>query len=121
MAVDIVMPRLSDSMDEGTVLEWLVAVGNEGRPGQPLVEIENDKATMTYESDVEGVLLEIVVGAGETAALGEPIAVVGAASERIDVASPREKAPAAGKRATATASNSGSAAAGVSKTPSPRL
>jgi len=120
MAVDIVMPRLSDSMDEGTVLEWLVAVGNEVRRGQPLVEIETDKATMTYESDVEGVLLEIVVGPGETAALGQPIAVVGAAGERIDVESPRENATAAGNGAAAAPSKSGSGAAGVSEARSPR-
>src|SRR5436190_2515840 len=115
MAVDIVMPRLSDSMEEGTILEWLVGVGDEVRRGQPLVEIETDKATMTYESDADGVLLEIVVGPGETAALGQPIAVVGAAGERIDVPSPREKAPAAGNGAAAATSNSGSAAAGVSE------
>src|SRR5436190_15499208 len=113
MAVDIVMPRLSDSMEEGTILEWLVGVGDEVRRGQPLVEIETDKATMTYESDADGVLLEIVVGPGETAALGQPIAVVGAAGERVDVLSPREKAPAAGNGAAA-------AAAGVGEARSPR-
>jgi pyruvate dehydrogenase E2 component (dihydrolipoamide acetyltransferase) len=75
---------------------------------------------MTYESDAEGVLLEIVVGPGETAALGQPIAVVGAAGERIDVPSTREKAPAAGNGAAAATSDSASAAAGVGEARSAR-
>ena len=51
MAVEIVMPRLSDSMEEGTILSWLVADGDSVEAGQPLVEIETDKATVTYEAD----------------------------------------------------------------------
>src|ERR1039458_454275 len=53
---DIVMPRLSDTMEEGTILRWLVADGEQVSRGQELVEIETDKANMTYESDQEGVL-----------------------------------------------------------------
>ncbi len=48
---DIAMPRLSDSMEEGTILRWLIADGEHVARGQELVEIETDKATMTYESD----------------------------------------------------------------------
>src|SRR4051794_27625862 len=81
MAVGVVMPRLSDSMEEAAVLEWLVAEGDEVKRGQALAEIETDKATVTYEAEDDGVLLRIVVGAGETAALGQPIAVIGAAGE----------------------------------------
>ena len=56
MASDVVMPRLSDSMEEGTVLKWLVEQGGEVKRGQPLVEIETDKANMTYDADTDGVL-----------------------------------------------------------------
>jgi pyruvate dehydrogenase E2 component (dihydrolipoamide acetyltransferase) len=110
MAIDIVMPRLSDSMEEGTVLEWLVAEGDEVGRGQPLVEIETDKAAMTYESDVDGVILKIVVGPGETAALGEPIAVVGAAGEHLDGPAAAEHAAAAGNGTPATVASTASTA-----------
>jgi pyruvate dehydrogenase E2 component (dihydrolipoamide acetyltransferase) len=74
---DVVMPRLSDSMEEGTVLQWLKAVGDEVAIGDELVEIETDKANMAYESDVAGTLSEILVQEGETVAIGVPIARVG--------------------------------------------
>src|SRR5437660_2614982 len=70
------MPRLSDSMEEGTILRWLKADGEQVRRGDELVEIETDKATMTYESDQDGVL-EIVAAEGDTLAVGELIARVG--------------------------------------------
>lgn len=74
---DVVMPRLSDSMEEGTVLQWLKGVGDEIAVGDELVEIETDKANMAYESDVAGTLSEILVQEGETVAIGTPIARVG--------------------------------------------
>ena len=52
------MPRLSDSMEEGTILRWLVDDGTEVAVGQEIVEIETDKATMPYEADEAGVLTE---------------------------------------------------------------
>jgi pyruvate dehydrogenase E2 component (dihydrolipoamide acetyltransferase) len=75
----IVMPRLSDSMEEGTILTWLKQVGDEVAVGEELVEIETDKANMAYESDVAGTLTEILAGEGETLVIGAPIAVVGEA------------------------------------------
>ena len=51
---DVVMPRLSDSMEEGTILKWLKADGDEVARGEELAEIETDKATMTYEADADG-------------------------------------------------------------------
>ncbi|HTZ87062.1 MAG TPA: dihydrolipoamide acetyltransferase family protein [Solirubrobacteraceae bacterium] len=77
----IVMPRLSDSMEEGTILRWLIAEGQRVSRGQELVEIETDKASMTYEADLEGVL-HVLVPEGETVAVGVPIARVGAAAEQ---------------------------------------
>jgi len=73
---DITMPRLSDSMEEGTILKWLKAEGDEVSKGEELVEIETDKATMTYEADADGTL-EIVADEGATLAIGEVIARVG--------------------------------------------
>jgi pyruvate dehydrogenase E2 component (dihydrolipoamide acetyltransferase) len=75
------MPRLSDSMEEGTVLKWLVEAGGEVKRGEPLVEIETDKANMTYESDADGTLIEIVAQEGDTLAIGETIARIGDPSE----------------------------------------
>jgi pyruvate dehydrogenase E2 component (dihydrolipoamide acetyltransferase) len=77
-AQDIAMPRLSDSMEEGTILAWHKQVGDEVAVGEELAEIETDKANMAYEADVAGTLLEILVGEGETAAVGAVIARVGA-------------------------------------------
>jgi pyruvate dehydrogenase E2 component (dihydrolipoamide acetyltransferase) len=74
---DIVMPRLSDSMEEGTVLTWLKKVGDEIAIGDEIVEIETDKANMAYESDVAGTLTEILAEEGTTLAIGTPIARVG--------------------------------------------
>ena len=56
LMADVVMPRLSDSMEEGTILQWLKQVGDEIAVGDELVEIETDKANMAYESDVAGTL-----------------------------------------------------------------
>ncbi len=74
---DIAMPRLSDSMEEGTVLNWLKQVGDEVAVGEELVEIETDKANMGYEADVAGTLLEILVQENETAPVGAVIARIG--------------------------------------------
>jgi acetoin:2,6-dichlorophenolindophenol oxidoreductase subunit beta len=74
MTVEIGMPRLSDSMEEATVLTWLKRPGDEVRRGEPLVEIETDKATAVYEAEADGVLDEIVAAEGETVALGAVIA-----------------------------------------------
>ncbi|MGZ4268443.1 MAG: dihydrolipoamide acetyltransferase family protein [Solirubrobacteraceae bacterium] len=76
---DVVMPRLSDSMEEGTILKWLKADGDEVARGDELAEIETDKATMTYEADTAGTLT-IVAQEGQTLAIGEVIARIGDAS-----------------------------------------
>jgi pyruvate dehydrogenase E2 component (dihydrolipoamide acetyltransferase) len=73
---EVVMPRLSDTMEEGTILRWLVADGEPVRRGQELVEIETDKANMTYESDLEGVLAT-VAAEGDTLPVGAVIARIG--------------------------------------------
>ncbi len=87
---DVVMPRLSDSMEEGTVLQWLKAVGDEIAVGDELVEIETDKANMAYEADIAGTLTEIVAEEGETLPIGSVIARIGDS----DSSPPPEKTPA---------------------------
>jgi pyruvate dehydrogenase E2 component (dihydrolipoyllysine-residue acetyltransferase) len=71
---EIAMPRLSDQMEEATVIKWLKQPGDQVTRGEPLVEVETDKATMVYEAEFDGVLDEIVVDEGSTAALGATIA-----------------------------------------------
>jgi pyruvate dehydrogenase E2 component (dihydrolipoamide acetyltransferase) len=78
---EIVMPRLSDSMEEGTILTWMKGVGDEVAVGDELVEIETDKANMAYEADVAGTLTEILAPEGETLPIGAPIAIVGDAGD----------------------------------------
>jgi pyruvate dehydrogenase E2 component (dihydrolipoamide acetyltransferase) len=77
LATDVTMPRLSDSMEEGTVLKWLVEEGGEVKRGEPLVEIETDKANMTYEADTDGTVISIVAQEGDTLPIGEVIARIG--------------------------------------------
>ncbi len=77
---EIVMPRLSDTMEEGTILRWLKRDGETVRRGEELVEIETDKATMVYESDVEGTL-SLLAAEGDTLPVGAPIARAAAAGE----------------------------------------
>jgi pyruvate dehydrogenase E2 component (dihydrolipoamide acetyltransferase) len=86
-------------MEEGTVLQWLVAEGERVEVGQPLVEIETDKATVTHEADAAGVVLALTVGEGATVPLGAPIAVIGAPGEEL----PTAKAPEAVTAARAAA------------------
>jgi pyruvate dehydrogenase E2 component (dihydrolipoamide acetyltransferase) len=94
---DVVMPRLSDSMEEGTILKWLKSVGDEIAVGDELVEIETDKANMVYEADTAGTLVEIVAEEGDTLPIGEPIARVGDAGEAPAGAGVESGAAAAGR------------------------
>src|SRR3954468_18069329 len=73
------MPRLSDSMEEGTILRWLKSEGDQVARGEELVEIETDKATLPYESDLSG-RLHILAAAGETLPVGRRIATIAAAN-----------------------------------------
>src|ERR687884_495354 len=84
MASDITMPRLSDSMEEGTILKWLVSEGDEVERGQEIAEIETDKANMSYEADTAGTVIELVVSEGSTVPLGEVIARIGEAGEEAE-------------------------------------
>jgi pyruvate dehydrogenase E2 component (dihydrolipoamide acetyltransferase) len=115
VAVEIVMPRLSDSMDEGTILHWLIAEGDRVEQGQPLAEIETDKATVTYEADDAGTVLALSVGEGATVPVGAPIAVIGEPGEEL----PSAPAPEALAAAAAPTSAPAPAAAPAPERPRP--
>ncbi len=83
MAEVINMPRLSDTMEEGTVATWLKKVGDKVEEGDILAEIETDKATMEFESFHEGTLLHIGVQEGETTKVDELLAIIGEEGEDI--------------------------------------
>jgi pyruvate dehydrogenase E2 component (dihydrolipoamide acetyltransferase) len=98
MAEKVLMLALSPTMETGTISKWNVKEGDEISSGDTLCEVETDKATMDYESTVEGTLLKIVAGEGDEAAIGDLIAVVGEPGENIDAmlaeAEQAEKQPA---------------------------
>ena len=83
MATVVNMPRLSDTMEEGVVAQWLKKVGDKIEEGDILAEIETDKATMEFESFHEGVLLHIGVQEGETSPVDKLLAIIGEEGEDI--------------------------------------
>ncbi len=122
---DVFMPRLSDTMQEGTVSTWTKKVGDRVEKGDVLAEIETDKATMELEAYEEGILEKIVVEAGQTVPIGEVIAVIGSGSgvsaappngEATPAAPAADAAPSAGAEAPAPAP---SAPAKTPSTPAP--
>jgi pyruvate dehydrogenase E2 component (dihydrolipoamide acetyltransferase) len=96
---DVQMPRLSDSMETGKILRWLKKEGEEVHKGEPLVEIESDKANIEVEAYASGQLSKIVVAEGESAPIGAVIAKIGgnggSAPTAEKPAAPQEQAPAA--------------------------
>jgi pyruvate dehydrogenase E2 component (dihydrolipoamide acetyltransferase) len=120
---EVTMPRLSDSMEEGTIVAWLKAEGDQVARGEPLAEIETDKANMVFEADDAG-LLTILVPAGETVAIGVPIATLGDGHEppesagRSPAQAPEpEPAPATGSGAEPAGALPGGVAARISASP----
>jgi len=109
----IKMPRLSDTMEEGTVATWLKKVGDEVEEGDILAEIETDKATMEFESFYSGILLYVGINEGETAAVDSVLAVIGPKGTDVDAVlsagagsdSKEESAPEEAKKAETSSSN----------------
>ncbi|MFV5703761.1 pyruvate dehydrogenase complex dihydrolipoamide acetyltransferase [Flavobacterium sp. XS2P12] len=94
MATIITMPRLSDTMTEGTVATWLKKVGDKINEGDILAEIETDKATMEFESFNEGTLLYIGIPEGETAPVDSLLAIIGNEGEDVSALIAGKTAPA---------------------------
>ena len=78
---EVNMPRLSDTMEEGTIARWLKKAGDEIKKGDILAEIETDKATMDLESYDAGVLEQILVQEGQTAPIGQAVAIIGSGKD----------------------------------------
>src|ERR1051326_5596744 len=93
MATKVIMPKLSPTMEEGQISRWLKKEGDKVSMGEPLAEIDTDKATMEMQALAAGVLRKIVVNEGQSAPLGQLIAVIGEPNE--DIASLLSEAPAA--------------------------
>jgi pyruvate dehydrogenase E2 component (dihydrolipoamide acetyltransferase) len=117
MSEELTMPRLSDTMEEGTIGRWLKHEGESFNEGDVIAEIETDKATMDFQAYDAGTLLKILVADGESAPLGAPIAIVGAEGEQVPAAAAAAPAP-----APPGAGNGGTpAAAAAAETPAPAV
>ena len=93
MATKVIMPKLSPTMEEGQISRWLKKEGDKVSMGEPLAEIDTDKATMEMQALANGVLRKILIGEGQSAPLGQIIAVIGEPNE--DIAALIAEAPAA--------------------------
>ena len=133
MAIVVNMPRLSDTMEEGTVAAWLKNVGDKVEEGDILAEIETDKATMEFESFNEGTLLHIGVAEGDTAPVDVLLAIIGEEGEDISgllngsaapvevKEEPAEKGEAVSEAAPVTGSEAAEIPEGVEVISMPRL
>ncbi len=93
MATKVIMPKLSPTMEEGQLSRWLKKEGDKVSMGEPLAEIDTDKATMEMQALANGVLRKILINEGQSAPLGQLIAVIGEPNE--DIAALLAEAPAA--------------------------
>ena len=88
MAETVSMPKLGFDMAEGNLVRWLKKVNEEVQKGQVLAEIETDKATVEVESPYSGVVLQLIVDEGTDVPVGDPIAIIGAAGEKVESVKP---------------------------------
>jgi pyruvate dehydrogenase E2 component (dihydrolipoamide acetyltransferase) len=117
MAIELKMPALSPTMEEGTLAKWLVKEGDTVASGDILAEIETDKATMEFEAVDEGVVSKILVPEGtDGVKVGTPIALIGGEGE---AASPAPAAPAAAESKPAAPAPKAEAPAPAAPTPAP--
>ena len=92
MATQVIMPKLSPTMEEGQLSRWLKKEGDKVSMGEPLAEIDTDKATMEMQALGSGVLRKILIKEGESAPLGQMIAIIAEPDE--DISSLAAQAPA---------------------------
>lgn len=108
--MDLQLPRLADTLVEGTVSRWLKRPGERVSRGEPVVEVETDKVNTELEAPADGVLVEVLVDEGETAAVGQVLARIGAPGEapeaereELTAATPATEQPAQVQSPTRTA------------------
>src|SRR5215210_9600596 len=94
MATQVVMPKLSPTMEEGQLTRWLKKEGDQVSMGEPIAEIDTDKATMEMQSLGSGVLRKILINEGESAPLGQIIAIIGTPDEDISALVSKAGSPA---------------------------
>jgi pyruvate dehydrogenase E2 component (dihydrolipoamide acetyltransferase) len=102
MAQIIGLPKLSPTMEEGVLVRWVKQEGDAVEPGDLIAEVETDKANMDFALEDEGVLLKLLVGAGETVKLGAPVLILGEAGEDVSELLAEAQAQLAGGGAAAT-------------------
>jgi pyruvate dehydrogenase E2 component (dihydrolipoamide acetyltransferase) len=120
MAKSVIMPKLGQTVEECTIIQWLKKEGDTVRKGDVLLEIETDKANMEVESFVEGSLLKILKGEGETVPVMEIIAFVGDPGEPVPEAPPTTKAAKAEPSGVSSKEERTPASAGGKKGTSPK-
>ena len=108
MATNVILPRLGQGMETGTIVKWLKSEGDTVEKGEPLFEVDTDKATQEVEAEASGVLLQISVASGEVP-VGQTIALIGEPGETV-AAGPDPSEPKAPE----------TAAAGAGRAPTPR-
>jgi len=111
MAQIIGLPKLSPTMEEGVLVRWVKQEGDAVEPGDLIAEVETDKANMDFALEDEGVLLKLLVGAGDTVKLGAPVLILGEAGEDVSELLAEAQAQLAGGGAAAPAQASAPAAA----------
>src|SRR6266704_4133985 len=83
MATEVKLPRLGQGMESGTIVKWLKSEGDKVEKGEPLYEVDTDKATQEVEAEAAGVLLKIAVAEGEVP-VGTTVAWIGDAGEKVE-------------------------------------
>src|SRR5207248_8499157 len=102
MSSEVKLPRLGQGMEAGTIVKWLKSEGDRVEKGEPLFEVDTDKATQEVEAEASGVLLKIAVASGEVP-VGQTIAVIGEQGEQVAVEEKPQQPP---EPATAEAATS---------------
>ncbi len=127
MPLEVTMPRLSDTMEEGTLLKWRTKVGDKVSPGDVLADVETDKATMELQSYEDGTIARLVAAEGATLPIGGLILVMAKPGETVEQAAAAPTAGSAGAKSqvakaetkNAVAAGNGGAATATLETPAP--
>ncbi|MBC8141390.1 MAG: 2-oxo acid dehydrogenase subunit E2, partial [Armatimonadetes bacterium] len=90
---DIILPKMGDAMEEGSIVQWLKNVGDAVKAGEAIAELETDKSNVEIEADADGFLTAINVQAGEMVPVGTVIGVIGAEAGAVAETKPAPQTP----------------------------